>query len=394
MSPKQNVAIIICIVVVISITAVAVATTLFRQQSNNGIKNETFAATGDSNTNALTIVSVADGSVKGGSLYAISPNPFTGQGNYTIRDGDISDKNPTEGIILINGITQGNYTVTQLEAPTGFVRDKISKIIDINSTNNSATATFSSTPADVSNIQSNAKVQSIVYTAKFECGTINGNEGPIRPGHYDTDIGVFNKQEFPVKITWLASSNEGKSTVAILRTLQPQTSTSIVCKDLQPAFGNKSFVEGFALIQVPLDPTTIAAVSGSGTTVIGRTSDSDINMLDVQVFYTANALDQLPHSILVDKISFVITNDTSGKISSSMQGKVLDITMPSEMSKITDTETKVKQAIAKQYDLTDRDLAGLQIVIKGVDIGVGTMIDDHAVSLSRLMPQTSSKDID
>jgi hypothetical protein len=51
---------------------------------------------------------------------------------------------------------------------------------------------------------------------------------------------------------------------------------------------------------------------------------------------------------------------------------------------------EVKQELAKKYSLTDQELAGLHIEIKGVDVGVGTMIDDHAVSLSRLVPQASS----
>jgi hypothetical protein len=108
------------------------------------------------------------------------------------------------------------------------------------------------------------------------------------------------------------------------------------------------------------------------------------------VFYTANALDELPHSILIDKITFEITNDTSGKIPQSMMKKIVDISIPSNMSQISSPELDVKQELARQYGLADQELAGLQIEIKNVDVGVGTMIDDHAVSLSRLTPQASS----
>ena len=34
-------------------------------------------------------------------------------------------------------------------------------------------------------------------------------------------------------------------------------------------------------------------------------------------------------------------------------------------------------------------LANLQIVIKGISVSVDTMIDDHAISLSTVMPQAS-----
>jgi hypothetical protein len=149
-------------------------------------------------------------------------------------------------------------------------------------------------------------------------------------------------------------------------------------------------VEGFALIQVPLDPGILGTLSGTGTTIIGRTSAGEINLLDVQVFYTANALDELPHAVLVDKITFAIMNDTSGKIPQSMMVKTLDISVPSNMSQISDPEEKVREQIVNKYNLSSQELAGLQIDVKGVSIGVGTMIDDHAVSLSRLVPQISS----
>ena len=42
-------------------------------------------------------------------------------------------------------------------------------------------------------------IRNLTYNVKFECGTISGDEGPLRPGHYDTDIGILNKQDFGSK---------------------------------------------------------------------------------------------------------------------------------------------------------------------------------------------------
>jgi hypothetical protein len=39
--------------------------------------------------------------------------------------------------------------------------------------------------------------------------------------------------------------------------------------------------------------------------------------------------------------------------------------------------------------LSDQELADLQVEIQGVGVGVGTMIDDHAISLSKITPQAS-----
>jgi hypothetical protein len=240
----------------------------------------------------------------------------------------------------------------------------------------------SSSTANVSG-QERQKVENVFYNVKFECGTIQGSEGPLRPGHYDTDIGIFNKQDFPVGMTWTVIVNDGTSTNAILKMLQPQSSTSIVCQDLSRSFGDGNFTEGFVRIHVPLDPGLLASLSG-GIAVLGGT---EIDLLEVQAFYTANALDELPHEVLVDKITFTIVNDTSGKIPQSMVMKILDITVPSAMNEISDPESKVKQALAEKYSLSEQELAGLEIEIQSVGVGVGTMIDDHAISHSIIMPQ-------
>lgn len=387
MSPKNIATISIAIAIIGVAVAVAIFVALPRQDGSSGATM--FGGAGNNN-NSLTIISMSGGSLAGGSKYLVSPNPFTGKGDYTIQDGGSDDNNPADGIIVVGGLLEGKFTITQTDASAGDARDKISKIVEISSSNGSATATFSGSPAGANNNESSAEIKGIVYTAKFECGTIRGDEGPLRPGHYDTDIGIFNKQEFPVKITWLAAANDGKSANTILKTIGPQSSTGIVCKDLRRAFGTEGFVEGFALIQVPLDPAILGTLSDSGTTVIGRTSPGEINLLDVQVFYTANALDELPHSVLVDKITFAIVNDTSGKVPQSLMMKTLDVSVPSNVSQISDPEQEVKQELAKKYSLTDQELAGLQIEVKAVNVGVGTMIDDHAVSLSRLVPQAIS----
>ena len=235
--------------------------------------------------------------------------------------------------------------------------------------------------------ESNAPIRNILYNVKFECGTISGAEGPLRPGHYDTDIGLLNKQDFPVKIQWSATANDDRNTNSILKTLQPQGATGIVCEDLRQVLGSEpSFVEGFVIINVPVEPGLLGSLS-NGSSVLGRAED--INILEVQAFYTANALDQLPHKVLVDKITFTIVNDTSRKIPVEMIGKVLDTTVSSTMNEISEPESKVKGALAEKYGLSEQELADLQIEIHNVGIGVGTMIDDHAISLSKIMPQAS-----
>ena len=351
------------------------------------------AANNSSNTGTLTIISVLGGSLIGQSTYIISPDPFGTYGNYTIQDNGIADENNTAGIVEVSGVPDGRYVVTQLEGPLGYGSDKLSKIVEI-ADNGSAVVAFNSIVGkddgqQQSSQNSTIPIRNLIYNVKFECGTISGKEGPLRPGHYDTDIGILNKQDFAAKIQWSVTANGSKNTNSIIRTLEPQGSATIVCKDLYKILGNdKKFVEGFVLINMPLEPGLLGSLS-DGTQVLGLNLENINNLLEVQAFYSANALDELPHEVLFDKITFAIANDTSGKIPAQVTNKTLDITVPSTLNEISDPEIKVKGMLGEKYALSSQELANLQIEIRSVNVGIGTMIDDHAISLSTIMPQAS-----
>jgi hypothetical protein len=382
----------IAVIASIAATAVIISAVFVVLQSQDIL---TIFATNSSNAGTLTIISVSDSSLTGQSRYVISPDPFSNSGNYTIQDGSSADKNNATGIVEISGLPDGRYVVTQLESSSGYQRDKLSKIVEIMDQGNYV-ATFNNIAEQegeqqprLQNSTTTTPIRNLTYNVKFECGTISGDEGPLRPGHYDTDIGILNKQDFAAKIQWSVTANDSKNTNSIIRMLEPQGSTNIVCKDLRKILGNdQKFVEGFVIINVPLEPGLLASLS-DGTQVLGRNFEDINNLLEVQAFYTANALDELPHEVLVDKITFAIVNDTSGKIPAEMIKKTLDITVPSRLNEISDPEIKVKGTLAEKYALSAQELANLQIEIRSVSVGVGTMIDDHAISLSTVMPQAS-----
>ena len=234
-----------------------------------------------------------------------------------------------------------------------------------------------------------AQIRNLIYNVKFECGTISGNEGPLRPGHYDTDIGILNKQNLPVEIQWSVTANESKNTNSIIRMLDPQASTRIVCKDLYMLLGNdQKFAEGFVIINMPLEPGLLASLS-NGTQLLGHNFEDINNFLEVQAFYTANALDELPHEVLADKITFSIVNDSGSKIPAELINKTLDLTVSSTLNEISDPTQKVKDMLAERYALSSQELSSLQIQIRSVSVGVASMIDDHAISLSTVLPQAS-----
>jgi len=331
-------------------------------------------------SSSLSIITLStDNKLIGGGQFLISPNPFTGIGNFTIVDNSSNDtEKEKDGLITLSGIKNGNYTIIQIRTTSGFSVDQIQKIIRVK--NSSGVATFTDLPSN--NIVATSSARSISYTTKFECGSIYAGEGPLRPGHYDTDISLFNKQKFQTQVLWNSVLNNGLSSNSILIKMDSETSKSITCHDIRFALGNnnENFLEGFTIINVPLD-----SMLNSGTAI--TSTSNDINVLDVQAFYTANALDTLPHEVIVDKIAFYISEDGSGKIPQNLLKKTLDVSLPTGLNQISDTEMKVKKSMQKQYNLTDDDLAKITMKIDSVSVGVGVLIDDHAISLSTVKPE-------
>jgi len=228
-------------------------------------------------------------------------------------------------------------------------------------------------------------IQDIAYTAKFVCGSISDNSGPIRPGKYDTSINILNNKNFRVGVYWTAVINDGPTSNAIFKNLEAENSTSMDCRDIKEIFGidTTEIIEGFVLIKIPV--SSLKGLSNEQI-VLDMTADAT-NILDVQVFYTANALDTLPYKIAEEKILFYIIQDGSGKIPEEAFRKLLDVTMPATLDQITDTEQKVKSALAKKYDLDKKDLEKIVLRIKDVSIGVGSLLDDHAISLHIAKPK-------
>ena len=307
-------------------------------------------------------------------------------GSMKIKDNSSLDsEKDKDGIITISAVKNGNYTITQLTSPSGYNVDKISKIVEVK--DSSAVASFTNGPTSASSQSST--VRAITYTPKYVCGSVFGDEGPLRPGHYDTDISILNKQNFPLTILWNVVANDGPSSNAIIKNLNPETSTGFSCKEIRGFLGlgdSEKIVEGFAIIRIQLD----SIIGSEKGITIRNLSGDEINLLDVQAFYTANALSTTPHEVIIDKISFYVIQDGTGKIPKDMMHKSLDISVPSNLNEISNTDTKIKNILKEKYGLSAEEGEKVVIRIKDVSVGVGTLVDDHAISLRVVTPQASS----
>ena len=233
-------------------------------------------------------------------------------------------------------------------------------------------------------------ISTITYTPKFVCGMISSTGGPIRPGYYDSDISIFNKQNYPIKFLWNVVVTDGPTSNAIIKKLSAETSTRISCSDLSTLLPNKSgFFEGFVIITLPITGNILGAfpdTRNSEVSILRPVNADNANLIDVQVFYTANALPHLAQSIIIDKVSFNILDDPSGKIPLDYLNVSLEIPFQLESDKIYDPANLVKASLAKQYGLSDSEANGIKINVRSSQISTAYQQDDHAISSLRINP--------
>ena len=75
------------------------------------------------------------------------------------------------------------------------------------------------------------------------------------------------------------------------------------------------------------------------------------------------------------------------KIPKYLLNKDLETSLRTELNSIVPQEIKVKKILSSMYNLTDVQLEKIKVIIKETDLGVGNMIDDHAISSVRLSPE-------
>jgi hypothetical protein len=280
--------------------------------------------------------------------------------------------------------------------------------------NGSISATLS--PLSNSSINTPPRSNSLEYTARVLCGTIVGEDGPLRPGRYNSDINIFNRQNFQVSFLWKVvlssdltagkqNQGEGNSNF-ILLTLLPGNSISISCNDIRqylPAYSrgntsNTDFFEGVLTISVELDPSIQGALSsslvGKGTgdhsqqvvsSLSNQGSEPNANILSVDAIYTVNALQVASREIVLQLIEYSITNqDVSGKIPDDMISKILSVTVPIRPNETINPDKQVRDVLMREYSLSTAESQNLNISIRNLSLGVGALDDNHAISLQRI----------
>ncbi len=267
-----------------------------------------------------------------------------------------------------------------------------------------------------SNVTIPSRSNSLEYNARILCGTIVGEGGPLRPGRYNSDINIFNRQNFPVSFFWntVLSSDlkdkkqirEEQSSNYIILALDPRASISISCDDVKrylPAYSNRNasntnFLEGVLTINVELDPSIQGALSSSlARNITGDHSqvfippssnqilEPNANILSVDAIYTVNALEVPSREIILQLIEYSITKpDESGKIPQDMVSEPLSVTVPIRTNETINPDRHVREVLMREYSLSFAESQSLDLSIKNLSLGVGALDDNHAISLQRI----------
>ena len=329
----------------------------------------------------------------GGATFLITPNPFTNRSNLAITDDNAEDANRTSGIVLLHNVIPRQYTISEIVAPDGYIKDVSVKTVNINTQSTSSptttTVTFEAYPLTSGSNR-------LEYTARFICGTITGEEGPLRPGRYNSDINIFNRQSFPISFFWkavAASQEEEQSDSNFrIRSLEPGGSISLSCKDIQasiPAYANdtgEKFFEGIMTINVDLDSSVIGSISSSREGILGTISEEEsLNVLSVDAIYTVNALKVASREIVLQLIEYSINKEhESGKIPKDIISKILSVTVPIRTNETINPDQQVRNVLMKEFSLNLEESKRLDITIRNLSLGVGALDDNHALSLQRI----------
>ena len=77
--------------------------------------------------------------------------------------------------------------------------------------------------------------KTVNYYARFNCGTISDDSGPLRPGKYDSDITIFNKKSYPITVIWkaIAIDQQVKNNFNILN-IPSENIANINCAKILP----------------------------------------------------------------------------------------------------------------------------------------------------------------
>jgi hypothetical protein len=234
--------------------------------------------------------------------------------------------------------------------------------------------------------------KTVNYYARFNCGTISDDSGPLRPGKYDSDITIFNKKSYPITIIWKAiaidqqvinnfnilnipSENIANINCAKLLPMQDNNATNSI-----PTLSNK-FTEGIIKLEISIDNGLLVNnfLNNQNTNIILNESEIG-NLINVDVLHTVNTLDDLNREVVYLKTDFSTLSKDKSKISNYTA--IFNIN-PDE---IINPLSLIKDKISENNTNEKIDVNAYEILLTDTEIISDTLTDNHALTVQRVDP--------
>lgn len=274
-----------------------------------------------------------------------------------------------------------------------------SGILSVENASGQSTVTSATNTTTTTNSKPNSSQDELTvnYYARFNCGSIDDDNGPLRPGKYDSDITIFNKKDFPITIIWKAISvnQQYKSNFNILD-VPSESIVNINCAKIFPfsqtstddaASSNISnttnnlsnnFAEGIVKIEISINDGLLVnnfLNNQIGNMIIDASEIS--NLVNVDVLHTVNTLDNLNKEALYLKTDFSkLSSDRNGMDNFTALFKI----NPDEIiNPVNLIKNKLDSGVSNTTNTSD-------ILVGTTEIISNTFTDNHALTVQKVEP--------
>jgi hypothetical protein len=240
--------------------------------------------------------------------------------------------------------------------------------------------------------------QSAEYYVRFNCGAIDNDNGPLRPGKYDSDITVFNRQSFPLTIIWkpIEIDQQNKENFQVIN-IQPQSIVNINCAKIfssslmQNSLLNNKFIEGIVLIRIDTDngQLTNNFLNNQGSSIIIDNQKLE-NLVNVDVLHTVNTLSDLNKQAFFLKVDFTVSHQEEKTNYQKENNDNLTAIFPVDPKSIIDPAKVVKDMLNNNSTTNYKPSDNATIRIINSQLLTNTFTDNHALTFQKIIPLISN----
>ncbi|MDN5847128.1 MAG: hypothetical protein L0H53_12745 [Candidatus Nitrosocosmicus sp.] len=234
--------------------------------------------------------------------------------------------------------------------------------------------------------------KTVNYYARFNCGTISDDSGPLRPGKYDSDITIFNKKSYPITVIWKAIEiNQQERTNFNILNIPSENIVNINCAKIFPIQDknatnsipalSKKFTEGIIKLEISVDNGLLVNnfLNNQQANIILNESEIG-NLINVDVLHTVNTLDDLNKEVVYLKADFSILPKDNNKISN------FTVVFHINPDEIVDPLSMIKKKISENNTTEKIDINTSEISLRDTEIISDTLTDNHALTVQRVDP--------